>query len=223
MSSRPKPATGQLRIKHPRIKSMQPPTTFLLLDLENIQPDGLSALTGSSFRIKVFLGSHQTKVPVALARALQAFGSDAEYIQMEGSGHNALDFHIAYYLGRLAVEHPKAQFRIISKDAGFDPLVCHLRARKLLCERLPSLAGLHSGPLAGNGSPPDRIKVVIADLIKRQAARPRTPKTLSSTIQALFQKKLTDDELQGILDELSKRGVVKVSDGKLGYELPKQL
>jgi hypothetical protein len=196
-------------------------TTFLLLDLENVQPDDLSALGGGSFKIKVFLGAHQTKVPVVLARALQAFGPDAEYIQMEGSGHNALDFHIAYYLGRLAVEHPKARFRIISKDAGFDPLVAHLRARKILCERLPSLAGMHSAPPSREKSPPDRITVVIADLIKRQTAHPRTLKTLSSTIQALFQKKLTDNELQALLDELSQRGVVKVLDGKLSYELPK--
>jgi len=27
--------------------------------------------------------------------------SDEEYIQMQGAGHNALDFHIAYYLGWL--------------------------------------------------------------------------------------------------------------------------
>ena len=195
---------------------------FLLLDLENVQPANLALLEGGSFKIKVFLGSHQTKVPVSLARALQAFGPDAEYIQMEGSGHNALDFHITYYLGRLAVEHPKARFRIISKDAGFDPLVTHLRARKILCERLPSLAGLHSAPASGDKSPPDKITVVIADLIRRQTARPRTLKTLGSTIQALFQKKLTDNELQALLDELSKRGVVKVSDGKLSYELPKQ-
>jgi PIN domain len=116
-------------------------TTFLLLDLENIRPDDLPAVANGSLKIKVFLGAHQTKVPVVLARALQAFGTDAEYVQMEGSGHNALDFHIAYYLGRLAVEHPEAQFQIISMDAGFDRLVAHLRARKLLCERWPSLNG----------------------------------------------------------------------------------
>jgi hypothetical protein len=201
---------------------MQSTTTFLLLDLENVQPADFSAIEGGSFKIKAFLGSHQTKVPVSLARVLQSFGPDAEYIQIEGSGHNALDFHIAYYLGRLAVEHPKARFRIISKDAGFDPLVAHLRGQKLLCERLPSIAGLHPVSASGDKSCPDKITVVIADLIKRQAARPRRLKTLSSTIQALFQKKLTDIELQGILDELSKRGVVKVSDGKLSYELPKQ-
>jgi hypothetical protein len=195
--------------------------TFLLLDLENIQPEGLSALAGDSFQIKVFLGPHQTKVPVTLARSLQAFGNSAEYIQMEGVGHNALDFHIAYYLGRLTLEHPKAHFRIISKDAGFDPLVAHLRTRKILCERLPSFAGLHPVPVSGAKSPPDKITVVVADLVKRQIARPRTIKTLSSTIQALFQKTLSEDELHTLLDELSRRAIVKVSDGKLSYNLPK--
>lgn len=196
--------------------------TFLLLDLENIQPEDLSGLAGDSYQVKIFLGAHQTKVPVILAQSLQAFGTNAEYIQMQGSGHNALDFHIAYYLGRLAVEHPKARFRIISKDAGFDPLVAHLRVRKILCERLPSFAGLHPVPASGGKPSPDKIKVVITDLIKRQAARPRTLKRLSSTIQALFQKRLSDDELRTLLDELCKRGVIKVSDGKLGYDLPKE-
>ena len=83
-----------------------------------------------------------------LARALQPFGADVKYVQMEGSGHNALDFHIAYYLGRLAVEHPEARFQIVSKDAGFDPLVAHLRARELLCERQPSLNGRCRSELA---------------------------------------------------------------------------
>jgi hypothetical protein len=195
--------------------------TFLFLDLENVQPEDLSALAGDSFKIKVFLGAHQTKIPVVLARALQAFGPDTEYIQMEGTGHNALDFHITYYLGRAAVENPKARFLIISKDTGFDPLVAHLKGRKLLCDRLPSVAGLRPVSPPSKNPSPDRIEMVIADLIKRQAARPRTQKTLTSTIHALFQKQLSDEEVRRILNELTKRGVVKVSDGKLSYELPK--
>jgi hypothetical protein len=204
-----------------------PPTktrlTFLFLDMENIQPEDLSVLAGDSFNIKVFLGPHQTKVPVMLASALQRFGSDAEYIQMTGIGHNALDFHITYYLGRAAVEYPEARFVIISKDAGFDPLVLHLRAQKLLCDRLPSVGGLHPISPPSSKSNPDRIEVAIADLIKRQASRPRTLKTLTSTIKALFQKQLSDEEVGAIVDELNKRGVVKVADGKLSYDLPKKI
>ena len=196
-------------------------TTFLLVDLENVQPHDLSALEAGSFKVKVFVGAHQTKVPVSLASALQAFGSNVEYIQIDGSGHNALDFHIACYLGRLAVEHPEARFRIISKDSGFDPLVSHMKARKVHCERLPTHSHLHSGPESPNPAP-DRIPLVIADLVKRKAARPRTLKSLSGTIQALFRKQLSEDDLRALLDELSRRGVVKVVEGKLSYELPEE-
>ena len=70
--------------------------------------------------------------------------------------------------------------------------------------------------------PGDRIAVVIADLIKRQAARPRTLKTLTSTVHALFRKRLSEDELRELLEALIQRGVVKVTDGKLAYELPKE-
>jgi hypothetical protein len=195
--------------------------TFLFLDLENVHPEDLSALAGDSFKIKVFLGAHQTKVPVALARALQTFGSDAEYIQMEGCGHNALDFHITYYLGRAAVEYPEARFLIISKDTGFDPLVAHLRSRKLLCDRLPSVTGVPPVSPPMKEPSPDRIEVVIADLIKRQTARPRTLKTLTSTIHAVFQKQLSDEEVGTILNELTKLGMVKLADGKLSYDLPR--
>ena len=195
-------------------------TTFLLLDFENVQPDDLAPLGGGPVKIKVFLGAHQTKVPVPLVRALQTFGPDVEYIQMEGNGHNALDFHIAYYLGRLAVEHPKARFRILSRDAGFDPLIAHLRSQKILCERLPGLPDLRPLPASKTRPAADRFAVVVADLVKRQAGRPRTLKTLSSTIHALFQKQLSTDELQELLDALIHRGVVKLSDGKLSYELP---
>jgi len=196
-------------------------TTFILVDLENVQPHNLSALEAGSFKVKVFVGAHQTKVPVSLASALQAFGSNVEYVQIEGSGHNALDFHIAYYLGRLAVERPEASFRIISKDTGFDPLVAHMKAKRIHCERLPSLA--HQHPVSVSVEPgPDRISLVITNLVKRQTARPRTLKSLGGSIQTLFHKKLSEDELRALLDALGERGVVKVVDGKLIYALPQE-
>lgn len=194
--------------------------TFLLLDLENVQPNHLPPLGSGAFKIKVFLGSHQTKLPVSLVRALQVFGPDVDYIQMDGAGHNALDFHIAYYLGRLAVEHPKAHFHIISKDAGFDPLVGHLRTQNVVCSRHPSIAALGGGPASAAKQATDRAALVIANLRKLQAAKPRTLKTLGSSIQVLFKKALTDLELQELIGEMTQNGVIKVSEGKLSYTLP---
>jgi hypothetical protein len=74
-------------------------TNFVLVDLENVQPRNIGLLYGGPFKIKIFLGATQRKIPLEMARALQAFGLDVEYIQMDGNGTNALDFHIAYLSG----------------------------------------------------------------------------------------------------------------------------
>jgi len=56
---------------------------------------------------------------------MQSLGSAAQYIKMTGTGKSALDFHIAYYIGELAVRNPNAHFHVISRDTGFDPLLTH--------------------------------------------------------------------------------------------------
>lgn len=60
--------------------------------------------------------------------------------------------------------------------------------------------------------------MVIENLEKRKASRPRTLKTLRSTIKAL-RKQLTDDEISKIVDQLSDRRVIKIADGKISYEM----
>ena len=206
---------------------------FVLVDFENIQPKNIGLLSGRPFEIKVFLGTHQGKIPLEMARALQALGPDAEYIQIEGSGRNALDFHIAYYLGRLAADAPGAELHVISKDKGFDPLIKYLKAQKIACHRWTSIADmpLAKAPKTKAGREPveaikvpkakparETIDVVIENLEKRKASRPRTLKTLRSTIKAL-RKQLTDDEISRIVDQLTDRRVIKIADGKVTYEM----
>ena len=112
-------------------------THFYLIDFENVQPKALDRLKAGTCQIKVFLGQQQTRLLLELVQALQPFGSDAEYIQIQGSGPDAVDFHIAFYIGLLASAHPGASFDIISKDKGFDPLVRHLAKLGIVCRRLP--------------------------------------------------------------------------------------
>src|SRR5690606_28957821 len=69
------------------------------------------------------------------------FGVDACYTRITGNGPNALDFHIAFYIGRLAHEYPVARFTIVSKDTGFDPLVKHLATLGISCRRVAALPG----------------------------------------------------------------------------------
>ena len=194
-------------------------TNFVLIDYENVQPDISSLQNTGTCKIKVFVGAAQAKISLELARTLQSFGADAEYVQIEGRGTNALDFHIAYYLGRLAAEFPDASFHVISKDTGFDPLIKYLQARNIICQRSTSIAGL--APVrSASKAVPDRVQAVIDNLAKRKSGRPRTLKTLGGTIRALFGKEISDDEIQDIIDLLGHRKVVTVSHGKVTYEFP---
>ena len=191
----------------------------MLVDFENVQPKNMSLLNGGPFKIKVFVGANQAKIPLEMARALQVFGPDAEYVQIEGNGNNALDFHIAYYIGRLAADAPDAYFHIISKDTGFDPLIKHLKTQKIFCQRSTSIADIPLLKISNSKPILEQVDAVIDNLVKRKTSRPRTLKTLRSTIKSLFVNQLTDDELDAIVKQLSKRGTINIADEKVTYVL----
>jgi hypothetical protein len=194
-------------------------THFVLVDFENVQPKNVTLLSPGPYKIKVFVGANQAKIPFEMARALQAFGPDVEYIRIDGHGRNALDFHIAYYVGRLSAEIPNASFHIISKDTGFDPLINHLKAQGVSCERAKSLADILTVKASKPASNPERVVAVLENLAKRKAARPRTLKTLRSTINTLFGNQLGDEDLDVLIAQLTERRAIKVSDGKVHYEI----
>ncbi|MCG3202193.1 MAG: hypothetical protein NFCOHLIN_02072 [Gammaproteobacteria bacterium] len=66
----------------------------------------------------------------------------------------------------------------------------------------------------------EKLALIVADLKKRGTARPRTVKTLNSTISALFQKQLPEAEISSLIEKLCARGVVTINGTKVSYELP---
>jgi hypothetical protein len=211
-------------------------TNFVLIDFENVQPKNLGLLEGPSFKIKVFAGANQSKVPMEMVRALQPFGLGAEYVEITGSGKNSLDFHIAYYIGRLATENPGASFHVISKDKGFDPLIKHIKAQGISCQRSSSIAEIPGVRISSSKSvsnpvnmvkTPDtrsiveKIDAVIKHLVKLNTAKPRTLKTLRSVIKQVFMKNgIADAELEEIVRQLTESRTINIVDGKMSYELP---
>ncbi len=192
---------------------------FVLIDYQNVQPKNMSLLLGGPFKVKVFVGAEQTKVPFETVKVLQHMGADAEYIEMEGSGQNALDFHIAYYVGKLSAENPDAYFHIISKDTGFDPLMRYLAKHDIRCQRRSALLDIPLLAIAAMTTPVERADGIIGHLKKLKGGRPRTAKTLGTTINALFGKKLSDAEVAELLKQLKARGVIKEIEGKITYTL----
>lgn len=214
---------------------------YILIDFENVQPDKIGALDTGQFKIKVFVGAKQSRVKVGLASALQPMGNAVEYIRIEGSGRNAVDFHVAYYIGRLSVEEPGAVFHILSEDTGFDPLIDHLKGKKIHCHRWSSFGHIPHAhapapkaaarpaakpkplPKVATKSTPvasPRADEIADNLVKRARARPSTLKALASTIKSHFRGVgMTDQEVDGIVDTLTKRGLIAVKDGKVTYRL----
>ena len=198
-------------------------TNYVLIDFESVQPTSLAVLEHDHFKLIVFVGSSQAKVPFETAAALQRMGSRAEYVRIDGNGPNALDFHIAFYIGQIAAAEPGAFFHIISKDKGFDPLIKHLKSRKIYSRRAEDIADIPAVKASNVKSPGERAVLVIKKLEQMKATKPRTVKTLGTTIASVFQNQLSSAEIEAAIEDLCKRGLVLVTGTRVSYELPHEV
>jgi len=195
---------------------------YILIDFENVRPRNCEILAKHPFKIFVFVGENQTKVPYELVETLQTFGDNAKYIKIAGNGHNALDFHIAYYIGLLAEKDPKAKFHIISRDTGFDPLIKHLVSKNIHVQREKDLAEIPVLRISSATNIEDKVLAIVRNLAGRGQSRPRKVKTLKNTINSLFTNKLDEKELALLLEELKVRKYISVDKGNIKYKLPRK-
>ncbi len=185
---------------------------YILIDLENIQPSCLAALNEEHFRIVVFVGSHQAKIGFDIVLTMQNLGNKASYIRISGNGPNALDFHIAFYIGQISATDNTAFFHIISKDKGFDPLIDHLKSKKILACRSENINEIPVIKLLNSKNIQDQLPIIAANLKQRGTSRPRLVKTLKNTINSLFQKTLTAENLTEIISLMEREGTIAGSD-----------
>lgn len=195
-------------------------TNYVLIDFENVQPEAMSMLDHEHFKVLVFVGATQHKIPFEIANALQRMGSKAEYVKIAGNGSNALDFHIALYIGQLAAADPAAYFHIISKDTGFDPLIQHLKDKKVFAARSKDVADIPLFKVSNSRSLEEKLAVVMAKLQQLGSSKPRTVKTFSSTISSLFQKQLPEEEISAIVAAFQAQGWAIITANKVAYSLP---
>ncbi len=65
----------------------------------------------------------------------------------------------------------------------------------------------------------DNLSRVVANLVQRGASRPRTLKTLTSTVASLFPKGVTEAEVAALVQKLQSTGKVAISENKVSYAL----
>ena len=116
---------------------------LLLVDYENIPRIDLSLLD-DTYRAIVFVGACQNPPRVATNKDTAYRFRRVDFQKIAGSGKNALDFHIAFYLGRIFETSPETICIVVSRDKGFDPLLLHVNSNGLRCHRIESFAELAS-------------------------------------------------------------------------------
>ena len=221
-------------------------TKYVLVDYENVQPD-LSTLAGTGYKVKVFFGAKQqeARVPFKLVDAMIALGNNVEAVKILRSGSNAVDMHIAYYVGRLMEKEPNASIHIISGDTDFDPLVEYLKTKGVNCKRAKTVADLakHAEPArspAQHKSRPapapakqsraapaapkrhdPRLDTVIKQL-HSLSGKPATRKKLSQTVANYFRQHrepLADTAVEHLIDELIRLKYVTQNGTRVTYHL----
>jgi hypothetical protein len=114
---------------------------LLLIDFENVQHVDLSPFDDSYGAI-VFLGAGQNAPKASTNVRTGHRFKRVTFQKVLGSGKNALDFHIAFLLGRIFETAPKTVCFVVSRDKGFDPLIAHTNKIGLNCRRVSSFAEL---------------------------------------------------------------------------------
>ncbi len=213
---------------------MRSVTHWLLVDYENVQP-AFRPERLSDARVVVFHGAQQRDAPAKLKSQLASV--DTEFVRCTKTGKNALDFHLTYYLGRLAAQHPNDDFYVLSKDKGYDPLIEHLKSTGADVRRVelaPSFAS-KAPPSPRRQRPTPNTSTEAA---KSQAAgelppvatvrkalravqnRPRNTARLRNWVNSRFNKNLSDAAFAALLNNLTRRNVIVLRGDSVVYEAP---
>lgn len=133
-----------------------------------------------------------------------------EWVAIEGSGKNALDFHIAYFLGKKDLEADTLHF-ILSKDTGYDPLIAFInkKAKQEIAKRIISLEDLKQQNV--NNKPceenPD-YKTLLNFLNSfAKVRRPKSEAKLESFIKTQIFTKKSESEIRKLIEELYRNKV----------------
>lgn len=190
--------------------------TYVLVDYENAQPARLLELAKARHKVLVFLGGNQDMVSLELATALQMLGANGEYVRAPGEGQQALDLHIAYYLGKITCDTPHSPIHVVSNDSRFDPLIEHLRNKhQAAVSRSDSLDAV----IAAQTLIPPPIERLLESvelwLSNQPHHGPRTHSKLHNSLKSFLPKSVTKAERELMITALRERGYFSTEGNKL--------
>ena len=191
--------------------------TVYLIDHENLSKVDLTQVPVGAGAM-LFLGANDASVKRTLFTGAVKLGERLKLVEIEGSGKNALDFHIAFYLGEILARSPSAKCVVLSKDKGFEPLMKHLSARGFNVEQADTLATAKPTK-AKSASVEDPHYARVLKAIKKQDKRalPHTLEKLQKHVANMVKGKGVDEQVPKLVKRLFKDGLVKEDGEVLAY------
>ena len=218
------------------------PIHHVFVDFENVHKIDLAVIGSKAVSFTLLVGPKQAKLDVALVEKLFEHAVSVQLVRLTSAGRNALDFAVAYYLGRAAAFDPTGCFHIVSKDGGFDPLVEHLLGKRISVRRHDNFTTL---PFAGPARPStpiapaavptpkspskpkaqspglnERAAQVLKHLRKPSATHPKNKKKLVSYLVAHLGHRITEAEALRLVEELRRASHLAIDEkGAVTYHL----
>lgn len=226
-----------------------PRTNYILIDHENVHALDPGEIGELPVKVLVFLGEQTKKLAVVDVQKLLMHPGKIELVPISGNGKNALDFHVAYYAGRISVMDPRAAIHIVSKDTGFDPLIDHLKEKKVQASRsaeVPDLRAVFEPKPAVPAPKPatlerkeaapkppalklvkspaairkERVTKIETALKKNAKNRPGTRKKVVAFVRSHLGSDLEERSVQAVIDSLASKGVIVFGENdKVTYTL----
>ncbi|GAB1486325.1 PIN domain-containing protein [Aminivibrio sp.] len=187
---------------------------FVYIDYENLPGVQIEDIEDAT--ILVFLGENQKKIPTEMILKTQPMGNRVQWITISGVGRNALDFHIAYYLA-MHNDDPSCCHYIVSMDSGYDPLIKHVAAFGQKVKRIITLEDMKEKPTLSNELRSKYGKVL--EILKKQdkTRRPKSRKTLSSSIDTLFSGQVSKEDIELIVENLFRERFIEEKNKRIAY------
>lgn len=201
---------------------MQPahPINHVFIDFENVPSVRLTGFAGGLVKVTILIGEKQKRLDSLLVEQLLHYSANVNFVRLSSSGRNALDFTLAYYVGRAVAADPTAGVYIISRDKGFDPLIEHLNLNRVRAARFEDFQDLPFLESATRSAESARLAEIVAHLEAHPASRPKRKRTLLSHLRSHYGQ-LNEVEAEAMVVELIERNFISIdSKGAVLYQLP---
>jgi hypothetical protein len=190
-------------------------TNYVPIDFANLQPELLGALDLEHFRVMVFIGANQTKVPIDFAAQLQPLGARAvlahrrQRAQRTGLPHRLLP-------RRALDQRPDRGLPRHRRRLWLRPAPASLEEPQGLRAIVQSIAEIPHVRAANSKTLSEKVEFVVESLADREG-RPATVKTLSSTIECMFPNGLAKGVCGQVIEAMQSSGFITVTGTEVTY------